>query len=52
MDIQRPVCGAAKEARRIAFGVASVVILGVVSVTLPSEAAAPTVERATVWSIP
>jgi HlyD family secretion protein len=51
MDIQRPESVMRrKKLRRIMFGVAVVVIIGVVSVALGRlEPAAPTVERATVW---
>jgi HlyD family secretion protein len=51
MDIQRPASVARqKKLRRIAFAVAGVIVIGLVSVTLGQlEPAAPTVERATVW---
>jgi HlyD family secretion protein len=51
MDIQRPASVArAKKLRRIAFAVAGVLVIGVVSLVLSGlEPAAPTVERATVW---
>jgi HlyD family secretion protein len=51
MDIQRPASVARhKKLRRIAFAVAGVVIIGLVSVALAQlKPAAPTVERATVW---
>jgi HlyD family secretion protein len=51
MDIQRPASVARqKKLRRIAFGVAALLMVGLVSVVLGRlEPAAPTVERATVW---
>jgi HlyD family secretion protein len=51
MDIQRPASVARqKKVKRIAFGVAGLVVVGLVSVFLARlEPAAPTVERATVW---
>ena len=51
MDIQRPASVARqKKLRRIMFGVAGVLVIGVVSVVLAQlKPAAPTVERATVW---
>ena len=51
MDIQRPASVARqKKMRRIAIGVAAVLVIGVVSVVLARlQPAAPTVERATVW---
>jgi HlyD family secretion protein len=51
MDIQRPASVAKqKKVRRIAFGVAGIIVVGLVSVVLARlKPAAPTVERATVW---
>jgi HlyD family secretion protein len=51
MDIQRPASVARqKKLRRIMFGIAGVLVIGVVSVVLAQlKPAAPTVERATVW---
>lgn len=51
MDIQRPASVARqKKMRRIAIGVAAVLVIGLVSVVLARlKPAAPTVERATVW---
>ncbi len=51
MDIQRPASVAKqKKLRQIAFGVAAVLVIGLVSVVLGRlKPAAPTVERATVW---
>lgn len=51
MDIQRPASVARqKQLRRIAFGVAAILVIAVVSVVLARlKPAAPTVERATVW---
>jgi HlyD family secretion protein len=51
MDIARPASVAKqKKLRRIAFGVAAVLVIGLVSVVLARlKPAAPTVERATVW---
>jgi HlyD family secretion protein len=51
MDIQRPASVARqKKMRRIAFAVAGLLVVGLVSVILARlEPAAPTVERATVW---
>jgi HlyD family secretion protein len=51
MDIQRPASVARqKKLRRIMFGVAGALVIGVVSVVLAQlKPAAPTVERATVW---
>jgi HlyD family secretion protein len=51
MDIQRPASVARqKKMRRIAFGVAGILVIALVSVGLSQlQPAAPTVERATVW---
>ena len=51
MDIQRPASVARqKKLRRIAFGVAGVLVIALVSVVLARlKPAAPSVERATVW---
>src|ERR687892_26993 len=51
MDIQRPASVARnKKMRRIAFGIAGVIVIAAVSVVLQGlKPAAPTVERATVW---
>lgn len=51
MDIQRPASVARKKKlRQIAFGVAALLVVGLVSVVLARlKPAAPTVERATVW---
>jgi HlyD family secretion protein len=51
MDVARPASVAKrKKLRRIGFGVAGVLVIGLVSVVLARlKPAAPTVERATVW---
>jgi len=51
MDIQRPASVAqSKKRRQITYGVAGLVVIGLVSVFLARlQPAAPTVERATVW---
>jgi len=51
MDVARPASVAKKKKlRRIGFGVAGVLVIGLVSVVLARlKPAAPTVERATVW---
>lgn len=51
MDIQRPASVARqKKMRRIAFGAAGILVIGIVSVVLAQlQPAAPTVEAATVW---
>jgi HlyD family secretion protein len=51
MDIQRPASVARKKKlRRISFGIAGVLVIGLVSVVLARlKPASPTVERATVW---
>jgi HlyD family secretion protein len=51
MDIQRPASVAqAKKRKQVMFGVAGLIVIGIVSVTLARlKPAAPTVERATVW---
>jgi HlyD family secretion protein len=51
MDIQRPASVARrKKMKQVAFGVAALLVLGLVSVVLARlKPAAPTVERATVW---
>jgi HlyD family secretion protein len=51
MDIQRPASVARqKKMRRIAFGAAGILVIGIVSVVLAGlQPAAPTVEAATVW---
>ena len=51
MDVARPASVAKKKKlRRVAFGVAGVMVIGLVSVVLARlKPAAPTVERATVW---
>jgi HlyD family secretion protein len=51
MDIQRPASVARKKKmRQVAFAVAGLLVIGLVSVVLARlKPAAPTVERATVW---
>lgn len=51
MDIQRPASVARKKKmKQVAFGVAALLVVGLVSVVLARlKPAAPTVERATVW---